>query len=165
MVTHHSALTLTQTSLLHLKLRPCGRQMVQHISWSQGCSTSLLISKYILRTSTPVWTVPDIEIRNWYWGYPTHAYCAQGTKCQKFNDLHRVKNHRLLAWCCKANSKSNFLSELWTLDFILFCSLCYEMLELKTTKGAQEQYLSKLKGCIKGDNWVMGLEECFWDFI
>ena len=21
--------------------------------------------------------------------------------------MHRVENHRLLAWCCKANSKSN----------------------------------------------------------
>ena len=58
-MTHHSALTPTQTSLLHLKLRPRGRQTAQHISWSQGCSTSPLISEYILRTSTPVWTMPD----------------------------------------------------------------------------------------------------------
>ena len=51
-------------SLLHLKLQPRGRQMAQHISWSQGHSTSLLISKSILRTFTLVWTVPDIlEIR------------------------------------------------------------------------------------------------------
>ena len=46
-------------SLLHLKLRPCGRQTAQHISWSQGRSTSPLISKSILWTSTPVWTAPD----------------------------------------------------------------------------------------------------------
>ena len=59
MVIHHSALTPTRTSLLHLKLQPLGRQTVQHISWSQDCSTSLLISESILWTSTPVWTVPD----------------------------------------------------------------------------------------------------------
>ena len=50
-------------SLLYLKLRPCSRQMVQHISWSQGCSTSPLISESILQTSTPVWTTPDSIIR------------------------------------------------------------------------------------------------------
>jgi len=33
--------------------------MAQHISWSQGCSTSLFISKSILQTSTPVWTMSD----------------------------------------------------------------------------------------------------------
>ena len=55
--------TPTQTSLLHLKLRPRGRQTVQHISWSQGCSTSPLISESILWTSTPVWTIPDSIIR------------------------------------------------------------------------------------------------------
>ena len=38
----------------HLKLRPYGRQIVQHISWSQDCSTSLLISESILWTSTLV---------------------------------------------------------------------------------------------------------------
>jgi len=47
------------TSPHHLKLWPCGKQIAQHISWSQGHSTSLLISEFILRTSTPVWTVPD----------------------------------------------------------------------------------------------------------
>jgi len=29
--------------------------------------------------------------------------------------------------------------------------MCYEMLELEITKGAQGQHLSKLKGCIKGE--------------
>ena len=51
---------LSWTSPHHLKLRPHDRQMAQHISWSQGCSTSPLISKSILWTSTPVWTTPDI---------------------------------------------------------------------------------------------------------
>jgi len=46
-------------SFLYLKLQPCSRQIVQHISWSQGHSTSLLISKSILRTSSPVWTASD----------------------------------------------------------------------------------------------------------
>ena len=34
-------------SSFHLKLWPHGRQTVQHISWSQGCSTSPLISESI----------------------------------------------------------------------------------------------------------------------
>jgi len=37
--------------------------MAQHISWSQGYSTSPLISESILRTSTLVWTTPD-NIKN-----------------------------------------------------------------------------------------------------
>ena len=48
------------------------------------------------------------QCRNcWCWGHPTHACCAQGAKCQKCGGPHRVENHRLLAWCCKANTKSN----------------------------------------------------------
>ena len=43
----------------------------------------------------------------WCWGYLTHAYHIQDTKCQKCGGPHRVENHRLLAWCCKANPKSN----------------------------------------------------------
>ena len=43
----------------------------------------------------------------WCWGHPTHSCRAQGTKCQKCSGLHRVENHRLLAWCCKTNPKSN----------------------------------------------------------
>ena len=54
-------------SLLHLKLRPRGRQTAQHISWSQGRSTSPLISKSILQTSTQVWTMPDNLIRMSHW--------------------------------------------------------------------------------------------------
>ena len=48
------------------------------------------------------------QCRNcWCWGHPTHACHAQGAKCQKCGGPHRVENHRLLAWCCKANPKSN----------------------------------------------------------
>jgi len=47
----------------------------------------------------------------WHWGYPTHACHTQGTKCQKCGSLYRVENHRLLAWCYKANSKSNLPRE------------------------------------------------------
>jgi len=43
----------------------------------------------------------------WRWGHPTHACRAQGTKCQKCGGPHRVENHRSMAWCCKANPKSN----------------------------------------------------------
>ena len=48
------------------------------------------------------------QCRNcWHWEHPTHTCHTQNTKCQKCSGPHRVKNHRLLAWCCKANSKSN----------------------------------------------------------
>jgi len=50
---------LSWTSLYYLKLWPYGRQMAQHISWSQDHFTSLYISKSILWTSTLVWTAPD----------------------------------------------------------------------------------------------------------
>ena len=53
----------SRTSFYHLKLWPYSRQIVQHISWSQGHSTSLYISKSIFWTSTSVWTVPDSIIR------------------------------------------------------------------------------------------------------
>ena len=43
----------------------------------------------------------------WCWGHPTHVCRAQGAKCQKYGGLHRVENYRLLAWYCKAISKSN----------------------------------------------------------
>jgi len=48
------------------------------------------------------------QCRNcWCWGHPTHACCAQGAKCQKCGGPHRVENHRSMAWCYKANPKSN----------------------------------------------------------
>jgi len=48
------------------------------------------------------------QCRNcWCWGHPTHACRAQGAKCQKCGGPHRVENHRSMAWCCKANPKSN----------------------------------------------------------
>ena len=43
----------------------------------------------------------------WCWEHPTHACHAQGAKCQKYGSPYRIENHRLLAWCCKANPKSN----------------------------------------------------------
>ena len=43
----------------------------------------------------------------WCWGHPTHVCCAQGAKCQKCGRPYRVENHRSMAWCYKANPKSN----------------------------------------------------------
>ena len=43
----------SRTSSYYLKLWLHGRQIAQHISWSQGHSTSLHISKSILQTFTP----------------------------------------------------------------------------------------------------------------
>jgi len=48
------------------------------------------------------------QCRNcWHWDHPTHACRTQDAKCQKCSGPYRVENHRLLAWCCKANTKSN----------------------------------------------------------
>ena len=43
----------------------------------------------------------------WCWGHLIHACHAQGAKYQKCGGPHRVENHRLLGWYCKANPKSN----------------------------------------------------------
>ena len=43
----------------------------------------------------------------WYWGHPIYTCCAQGAKYQKCGGPYRVENHRSMAWCCKANPKSN----------------------------------------------------------
>ena len=30
-----------------------------------------------------------------------------GLKCQKYNSLYKLEYHREIAWCCKANFKTN----------------------------------------------------------
>ncbi|KAF5345719.1 hypothetical protein D9756_011623 [Leucocoprinus leucothites] len=48
------------------------------------------------------------QCRNcWRWGHPTHACRALGARCQICGGPHRIENHRSMAWCCKANPKSN----------------------------------------------------------
>ena len=42
-----------------------------------------------------------------YQSHPTHVYHIQGAKCQKYDSLYRVKNHRFSAWYYKTNFKSN----------------------------------------------------------
>ena len=51
--TPNQYLLSSQTSFYSLKLQLCGRQTVQHISWSQDHSTSLHISEPILQTFIP----------------------------------------------------------------------------------------------------------------
>jgi len=51
--TPNQHLLLTWTFLSYLKLWLCGRQTAQHISWSQGCFTSLHISEPISQTFIP----------------------------------------------------------------------------------------------------------------
>ena len=50
----------------------------------------------------------------WHWEHLTHICYTQGTKCQKCSRLHRVKNHRSMAWCYKADLKSNSSKETTT---------------------------------------------------
>ena len=43
----------------------------------------------------------------WKWGYITFACCAYRSKCQKCGSPHKLEHHRDMAWCCKANEKTN----------------------------------------------------------
>jgi len=41
----------------------------------------------------------------WKWGHVIFACKAHGFKCQKYGGPHKIKNHRDMAWCYKANFK------------------------------------------------------------
>jgi len=43
----------------------------------------------------------------WKWGHSTFSCRAHGSRCQKCSGPHKLEHHRELAWCCKANPKSN----------------------------------------------------------
>jgi len=43
----------------------------------------------------------------WKWGHSTFSCQAHGSRCQKCSSPHKLEHHRELAWCCKANPKSN----------------------------------------------------------
>ena len=88
---------LSWTSSYYLKLWLCSRQMAQHISWSQGCSTSPLISKSTLWTSILVWTTPDNISVIWS-GMRTKGTSVYGTIMYERENLVsnvRVVNEKL----------------------------------------------------------------------
>jgi len=77
------------------------------------------------------------QCRNcWHWGHPTHACCAQGAKCQKCGGPHRVENHRSMAWCCKANPKSNSPREATVVGAL--CSYTFKCLNYKSEHSADD---------------------------
>ena len=81
------------------------------------------------------------QCRNcWYWGQSTYICCAQGAKCQKCGRPHKVENHRLLAWYCKANPKSNSSKEA-TADNIP-CSYTFKCLNCKGDHSADNKKCS-----------------------
>ena len=43
----------------------------------------------------------------WKWGHSTFSCWAYGSKCQKCSGSHKIEHHRKIAWCCKANPKTN----------------------------------------------------------
>jgi len=43
----------------------------------------------------------------WKWNHSIFSCHAHGSKCQKYNGLHKLEYHRDLAWYCKANFKLN----------------------------------------------------------
>ena len=76
----------------------------------------------------------------WCWEHLTHACYAQNTKCKKCNDLYRVENHRLLAWCYKINSKSNSPRE--TTVASIPCSYTFKCLNYKKNHAANNNKYS-----------------------
>ena len=90
--------------LLHLKLWPRGRQTAQHISWSQGHSTSPLISKSILQTSTLVWTAPDIPTQ--YTDNPKNSTLVLDSMFL-WTEVEEFNNHQILP---NLQSPSNYTS-------------------------------------------------------
>jgi len=57
-----------------------------------------------------------------------------GTKYQKCGSLNRVENHRLLAWYCKANHKSNLPREITVAS--TSCSHTFKCLNYKGNYAA-----------------------------
>ena len=43
----------------------------------------------------------------WKWGHTTFACRSHGARCQKCGRPHKLEHHCDMAWCCKANEKSN----------------------------------------------------------
>lgn len=43
----------------------------------------------------------------WKWGHTTFTCRSHGSKCQKCSGPYSLENHHDLAWCCKANFKTN----------------------------------------------------------
>jgi len=43
----------------------------------------------------------------WKWGHLTFSCRAHSSKCQKCGGPHKLKYHRDMVWCCKANDKTN----------------------------------------------------------
>ena len=64
------------------------------------------------------------------------AVRTQGAKCQKCGGSHRVENHRLLAWCYKANPKSNPLREATAAGAL--CSHTFKCLNCKGDHSADD---------------------------
>ena len=82
-----------------------------------------------------------VQYRNcWRWEHLTHACRAQGAKCQKYGGPHRVENHRLLAWYCKANPKSNSPREV-TADGVS-CPHTFKCLNCKSNHTADDNKCS-----------------------
>jgi len=72
----------------------------------------------------------------WHWRHPIHACHTQGTKCQKYSNPYKVKNHKLLAWCCKANFKSNYPREATAAS--VPCSHTFKCLNCKDNHSADD---------------------------
>ena len=43
----------------------------------------------------------------WKWEHNTFIYRIQGSKCAKYNGLHKSEYYYQFTWCCKANFKTN----------------------------------------------------------
>ena len=119
------------TSPHHLKLRPHGRQIAQYISWSQGYSTSLLISEFILQTSILVWTVPDIYKYLLLWDILyIIRNCLMSTFQHKFNCANWSTSCGNTSWMKFVILRMHFLIFLklplfLCMRLVFFCSSIY----------------------------------------
>lgn len=69
---------------------------------------SFNVGKYIATVRGTNMNLGVPQCKNcWKWGHTTYACHTHGVKCQKCNGLHKLKHHRDMVWCCKANSKTN----------------------------------------------------------
>ena len=78
----------------------------------------------------------------WKWGHSTFSCRAHGSRCQKCSGSHKLEHHRELAWCCKANPKSN-------------------PPRLKTAQGMPCPYSFKCINC-KGEHMANDYKCLFW---
>ena len=82
---------------------------------SQNSSKAKLLINHSFNFSRYIATIKGTNINPgipqchncWKWGHSTFLCKAHSSKCQKCSRPHKIKHHRDIAWCYKANFKMN----------------------------------------------------------